>query len=67
MRIAPGSRSARSGILAVQWVVDVGYAHLFVDEASMSQNDGNAAARGFLLGEQESSVDIVSAQVAYKF
>jgi long-chain fatty acid transport protein len=48
-------------------VVDVGYAHLFVDEASISQNDGNAAARGFLLGEQESSVDVVSAQVAYKF
>ena len=59
--------------IGAQWnpggsvVVDVGYAHLFVDEASVSQNDGNAAARGFLLGEQESSVDVVSAQVAYKF
>lgn len=59
--------------IGAQWnpggsvVVDVGYAHLFVDEASISQNDGNAAARGFLLGEQESSVDVVSAQVAYKF
>ena len=49
------------------FVVDVGYAHLFSDEASLNQNDGNAAARGFLIGEQESSVDIVSAQVAYKF
>lgn len=49
------------------WVVDVGYAHLFAQDASMNQDDGNAAARGFLLGEQESSVDIVSAQVAYKF
>jgi long-chain fatty acid transport protein len=49
------------------WVVDVGYAHLFAKDASMSQDDGNAAARGFLLGEQESAVDIVSAQVAYKF
>lgn len=49
------------------WVVDVGYAHLFAKDASMSQDDGNAAARGFLLGEQESTVDIVSAQVAYKF
>lgn len=49
------------------WVVDVGYAHLFAEDASMSQDDGNAAARGFLLGQQESSVDIVSAQVAYKF
>jgi long-chain fatty acid transport protein len=49
------------------WVVDVGYAHLFAEDARMNQDDGNAAARGFLLGEQESSVDIVSAQVAYKF
>ncbi len=49
------------------WVVDVGYAHLFADDAPLSQNDGNAAARGFLIGHQESSVDIVSAQLAYKF
>lgn len=59
--------------IGAQWnpggsvVVDVGYAHLFTDEASVNQNDGNAAARGFLLGEQESSVDVISAQVAYKF
>lgn len=31
------------------------------------QDDGNADARGVLLGEQESSVDVISAQVAYKF
>jgi long-chain fatty acid transport protein len=49
------------------WVVDVGYAHLFAKDASMNQDDGNAVARGFLLGEQGSTVDIVSAQVAYKF
>jgi long-chain fatty acid transport protein len=49
------------------WVVDVGYAHLFAKDASMNQDDGNAVARGFLIGEQESTVDIVSAQVAYKF
>lgn len=48
-------------------VVDVGYAHLFIDEASLNQDDGNADARGVLVGEQESSVDVVSAQVAYKF
>lgn len=49
------------------WVVDVGYAHLFADDVPLNQNDGNAVARGFLIGEQESAVDIVSAQVAYKF
>lgn len=48
-------------------VVDVGYAHLFADDARMNQDDGNAAARGFLIGEQESAVDIVSAQVSYRF
>jgi long-chain fatty acid transport protein len=49
------------------FVVDVGYAHLFVDDASLRQDDGDARARGFLLGEQQSSIDIVSAQLSYKF
>lgn len=49
------------------WVVDVGYAHLFADDVPLRQDDGNAAARGFLLGEQDSAVDIVSAQLVYKF
>jgi long-chain fatty acid transport protein len=59
--------------LGAQWspggsfVVDVGYAHLFVDDAALNQDDGNATARGFLLGEQQSSIDIVSAQLSYKF
>jgi len=59
--------------LGAQWnpggsfVVDVGYAHLFVDDALMFQDDGNATARGFLDGEQQSSIDIVSAQLSYKF
>lgn len=49
------------------WVIDVGYAHLFAEDVPLNQDDGNAAARGFLIGEQQSAVDIVSAQVAYKF
>jgi long-chain fatty acid transport protein len=59
--------------LGAQWnpggafVVDVGYAHLFVDDAAINQNDGNQQARGLLLGEQQSSIDIVSAQLSYKF
>ena len=59
--------------LGAQWnpggsfVVDVGYAHLFVDDALVYQDDGNAVARGFLDGEQQSSIDIVSAQLSYKF
>lgn len=59
--------------LGAQWnpggsfVVDVGYAHLFVDDAPLNQNDGSTTARGLLLGEQQSSIDIVSAQLSYKF
>lgn len=59
--------------LGAQWnpggafVVDVGYAHLFVDDGALNQDDGSATARGFLLGQQESSIDIVSAQLSYKF
>jgi long-chain fatty acid transport protein len=49
------------------WVIDMGYAHLFADDARLNQNDGNAAARGFLIGKQQSDINIVSAQVAYKF
>ena len=49
------------------WVVDFGYAHLFADDVPLNQDDGNVLARGFLIGEQKSSVDIVSAQLSYKF
>ena len=59
--------------LGAQWnpggsfVVDVGYAHLFADDASLRQDEGNPLARGFLLGEQQSDIDIISAQLSYKF
>ncbi|MET0533094.1 MAG: outer membrane protein transport protein [Steroidobacter sp.] len=59
--------------LGAQWnpggsfVVDVGYAHLFADDGALNQDDGNATARGFLRGEQQSTIDIVSAQIAYRF
>lgn len=49
------------------WVVDVGYAHLFADDVPLRQDDGNAAARGFLIGQQSSAIDIVTAQLNYKF
>ncbi|HKE95482.1 MAG TPA: outer membrane protein transport protein, partial [Povalibacter sp.] len=48
-------------------VIDVGYAHLFSDDAPINQNSGNTALYGFLHGEQESYVDIVSLQVGYRF
>lgn len=59
--------------IGAQWkpdpsiVVDVGYAHLFSDDVRLHQDEGNVLASGFLGGQQESSVDIVSAQVAWRF
>lgn len=48
-------------------VVDVGYAHLFSDTVPLNQNAGSAAASGLLNGEQHSDIDILSAQLIYRF
>lgn len=59
--------------IGAQWnpsdsvVIDVGYAHLFMDDAPLNQDDGNAAVSGLLNGVQQSSIDIVSAQGGYRF
>ncbi|WP_374336993.1 OmpP1/FadL family transporter [Methyloversatilis sp.] len=57
----------------VQWrpdttsAVDVGYAHLFVKDASINNNGGSTAARGRLIGEYENSVDILGVQYSTRF
>jgi long-chain fatty acid transport protein len=61
--VALGARWRASAAL----IVDVGYAHLFSDDAALNQNAGNTASSALLLGEQESAVDIVALQVAYQF
>ena len=48
-------------------VLDVGYAHLFSDDVPLNQNAGSTATSGFLIGEQESDIDIVSTQLIYRF
>jgi long-chain fatty acid transport protein len=48
-------------------VIDVAYAHLFSETVPLNQNAGNTAASGLLLGEQQSDIDIVSAQLTYRF
>ncbi len=48
-------------------LLDFGYAHLFSKTVSLNQNAGNAAASGLLLGDQESDIDILSAQLSYRF
>lgn len=47
--------------------VDLGYAHLFSKTVSLNQNAGSTAASGLLVGEQESDIDIVTAQFVYRF
>ena len=46
---------------------DFAYAHLFSDTVPLNQNAGNTAVSGLLLGEQHSDIDIISAQLTYRF
>jgi long-chain fatty acid transport protein len=47
--------------------VDVGYAHLFVKDASLNETAGNPLAYGLLNGSQDTKIDIISAQATLKF
>lgn len=59
--VAFGASYAASDNLSI----DVAYAHLFVDDARINNTD---ASFGYTLtGDYENSVDIVSAQVSYRF
>lgn len=51
-------------MLSAQAAVDFGYAHLFVDDASINQTK---AGQGTLSGSYKNSVDILSAQFSYAF
>lgn len=59
--------------LGLQWrpnatsAVDVGYAHLFVKDASVNNNGGSALLKGTLVGEYENSVDILGVQYSTRF
>ena len=52
-------------------VIDVGYAHLFANDANLNQSDGYGAAQGypngFLVGTQKSSINILGVQGTFKF
>jgi long-chain fatty acid transport protein len=48
-------------------LMDFGYAHLFSDTVPLDQDAGNAAASALLNGNQHSDIDIVSAQLVYRF
>lgn len=61
--LAMGARwQARDEVL-----IDVGYAHLFADDAPIEQDQDNAAAYGRVSGHQESSIDVLAMQLVYRF
>lgn len=47
--------------------LDIGYAHLFVKDASINQNGGNTTANGLIQGSYKASIDILGVQFAYRF
>jgi long-chain fatty acid transport protein len=61
--VAIGARWQPSASL----LLDLGYAHLFSDTVPLNQDAGNVAASALLNGEQHSDIDIVSAQLVYRF
>lgn len=60
---AIGARWQPSAALAI----DVGYTHLFSETVPLHQDAGDTAASALLEGEQHSDIDIVSAQIGYRF
>jgi len=49
------------------WDFDLAYAHEFIDGPSMDQNGGSTAANGLVNGSYDSGVNIIGAQMKYKF
>lgn len=47
--------------------VDVGYAHLFAKDRPINQSEGSTTLYGSLVGTYQVSVDIVGAQMNYRF
>ena len=47
--------------------LDIGFAHLFVKDASINQNAGNTAGYGTLTGTYKNSVNILGLQFGYRF
>jgi long-chain fatty acid transport protein len=48
-------------------LMDFGYAHLFSETVPLDQDADNVAASGLLNGQQHSDIDILSAQLVYRF
>jgi long-chain fatty acid transport protein len=49
------------------WDFDLAYAHEFLDGPDINQNGGSTASYGLIKGSYDSSVNIIGAQMKYKF
>jgi long-chain fatty acid transport protein len=49
------------------WAIDVAYAYIFIDNASINQNQGNTNAFGLISGSYKANVNILGVQVTYTF
>ncbi len=49
------------------WALDVAYSYIFVDNSSMSQNQGSTPSYGLIDGSFKNNVNIVGAQLTYTF
>lgn len=49
------------------WALDVAYAYIFIDNASINNNGGNTAAYGLINGSYKANVNILGMQVTYTF
>ena len=47
--------------------LDFAYAHLFVKDAKLNQDNTNAVAYGLLAGKQKTSIDILGVQATFGF
>ncbi len=53
--------------LSKDGTLDFGYAHLFIKDAPINQDAGNATAFGQLVGTYKGSIDILGVQYAHRF
>ena len=53
--------------LGPEMVIDVGYAHLFINSPKIDADGDNPAANGRLVGDYDVAVDIVGVQLTYNF
>jgi len=54
-------------MLSDRATIDFGYTHLFVKDAPIDQNAGSASAYGLINGEQNTTIDIATVQLGYRF